>query len=66
LIPKWETWHSIILTPEQIKTSVGDRLLSCHTSEKKLKQKQAAFEYAAENGDGGSAENDDLNPSDHD
>jgi hypothetical protein len=49
-------------------------LLSCQTSEKKLKQKQAAFEYAAENGDGGSAENgdgrsaenDDLNPSDHD
>ncbi|XP_045031914.1 uncharacterized protein LOC123474128 [Daphnia magna] len=74
LIPKWETWHSIILTPEQIKTSVGDRLLSCHTSEKKLKKKQAAFECAAENGDGGSAENgdgrsaenDDLNPSDYD
>jgi hypothetical protein len=49
-------------------------LLSCQTSEKKLKQKQASFEYAAQNGDGGSAENgdgrsaenDDLNPSDHD
>jgi hypothetical protein len=39
LIPKWETWHNIILTPEQIKTSVGDRLLACHTTERKSKQK---------------------------
>jgi hypothetical protein len=27
LIPKWETWHNIILTPEQIKTSVGGSLV---------------------------------------
>ncbi len=39
LIPKWDTWQNIILTPEQIKTSVGDRLLSCHTTERKSKQK---------------------------
>ena len=55
MIPKWETWHNIILTPEQIKTSVGDRLLSCHTTERKSKQKQAALESAggiAKNGDG--------------
>jgi hypothetical protein len=76
LIPKWETWHNIILTPEQIKTSVGDRLLSCHTTERKSKQKQADLESAGgiekngeegstENGDGGSAGND-LNPSDED
>ena len=76
MIPKWETWHSIILTPEQIKTSVGDRLLSCHTTERKLKQKQAALESAggiAEDGGGGSAEDGDggstgkdLNPLDED
>ena len=73
LIPTWDTWQNIILTPEQIKTSVGDRLLSCHTTERKSKQKQAALESAggiAENGDGGNAENgdggsagNDLNPS---
>lgn len=42
LIPKWENWHQVVLTPEQIKSAVGDRLLACHTSERKRKLKEAA------------------------
>ncbi len=43
MIPKWDTWHKVVLTTEQIKAAIGDRLLSCHTSERKRKMQEAAL-----------------------
>ena len=42
MVSQWEAWHTVILTTEQIKSAIGDRLLACHTSERKRKLKEAA------------------------
>ncbi|KAK4009276.1 hypothetical protein OUZ56_018392 [Daphnia magna] len=59
-IPKRESWHKVLLTADQIKTAIGDRLLACHTSKKKIKLQEAAALNVAGKKDSLSLRNSDL------